>query len=457
VGREQRFWASVRTGLVVFVALASRSVSAQSSGPVFPPSVVITNYDRVLVGEQESLEAGAFVARVGDSTAGWYNPAGLAKVDRTAIGASASGFETDVLTLQGINKAGGSFAISQLPSYFGVVLGEEVLHSPYWRLGFSITKPVSWSQDVEGGAANGERLSYSSHVSFSTLLPTFSASFAPMPCLRFGAGIGLAMTSLSEVQTLSAQVVTATTANSFLRSLDVSGSIWDLTGNIGIQWDITSNLVVGALVRLPGLKVMSSGGLTYQNVDNNGTPWSQTFFQDRMAAFDYQLPVEVNVGLGWHSRLFELEADLRYHSAISDYPLFSSQVPVQVTTTGAGGVPVVTQQPFPTVTYGTRQVWNWAVGGHVNIGDAWSVHAGFFSDYSPTTSAAQNVFRAVNMYGMTVGTRIKGEHLSASIGFALSWGNSANFTFDDPAGGAPITTNLHITTLSLLYAVTYQF
>lgn len=109
--------------------LGSVEASAQS-GPVFPPSVVITNYNRVLVGEQESLEAGAYVARVNDTTAGWYNPAGMALVDRTAIGASGSGFETDVLSLENINKAGGSFSISQLPSYFGVVLGADVLHSP---------------------------------------------------------------------------------------------------------------------------------------------------------------------------------------------------------------------------------------------------------------------------------------------------------------------------------------
>jgi len=310
---------------------------------------------------------------------------------------------------------------------------------------------------VEGGAAGAERLSYSSHVSFSTLQPTFSVSFAPFRCLRFGLGVGVALTSLSEVQTLSAQVVTATTANAFLRTVDASGSIWDLTSNVGLQWDIASNLVLGALVRLPGLKLMSSGALTYQNVDNNGTPWSQSFFHDRSATFDYQFPLEVNVGLGWHSKLFELEADLRYHTAISAYPLFSSQMPVQVTTTGPGGIPVVTAQPFPAVENAARQVWNWAVGGHVNIGEAWSVHAGFFSDYSPTTAAGQDVFRAVNMYGMTVGGRVHGDHLSASLGFAFSWGNSSNFSFQDPASGTTINTRLSIRTLSLLYAVTYQF
>jgi len=72
---------------------------AQTSTLLFPPSIAITNYDRVPVGQEEALEAGAFVARVGDTASGWYNPAGMATLTRTAIGASASGFETDLLSL----------------------------------------------------------------------------------------------------------------------------------------------------------------------------------------------------------------------------------------------------------------------------------------------------------------------------------------------------------------------
>jgi hypothetical protein len=433
------------------------SAFGQSSGPVFPPSIVITNYDRVLVGEEEALESGAFVARVGDSTSGWYNPAGMMLVEKTAIGGSGTGFETDVLTLQGVQKSGGGFSIGQLPSFFGVVLGKDAIDLEHWRFGFSITKPVSWSQSVAGGAAGTERLDYSSTVAFQTLIPSFAVAFGPLPCLRFGVGVGVALTALDEVQTLSAQLTTATTANAFLRSLIGSGSAWDLTASFGGQWDILQTLVLGVSVRLPGVKIFSSGSLVYQNVDNNGTPWSNVFFRDRQASFDYKLPLDVNFGLGWHSESFALEADVRYHSAISDYALLSSQNKVQVTTTGPGGVPVVTQQPFPSVTNGAKAVWNWAVGARVNVTKAWSLHAGFFSDYSPTMASSQNLFRSVNMYGATVGTRIAGEHLSGSVGFGFDWGSSQTFAFGDPASGAVISTKLNVRTFSLLYALTYVF
>ena len=70
-----------------------------------PPSAVLTNYDRVLIGQEEALESGAFVARVADSTAGWYNPAGLALVRRSVIGASATGYELEMIDLGQIQTA----------------------------------------------------------------------------------------------------------------------------------------------------------------------------------------------------------------------------------------------------------------------------------------------------------------------------------------------------------------
>ncbi len=443
----------------LLIGLVAPSAFAQQAGTIFPPSIAVTNYDRVLIGEQEALESGAFVARVGSTTSGWYNPAGMILLEKTEIGGSATGYESDLIELQGLTKpAGGGISIAQLPSFFGAVLGDDVLHSKVWRLGISITKPVSWSQSVEAGATGtGPTTSYSSTVSFSTLVPMLSAAFAPLPCLRFGVGVGVALTQLSEVQTLSSQVVTATTANAFLRTVNGGGSSWNLTGNVGTQFDITEHLVVGAVVRLPGLKILSSGALTYQDIDNNGTPWSQVFFKDRNAAFDYKLPTEVDVGLGWHSSLFGLEADLRYHTAVSDYILLGSQNLVQTTTTAPNGTPVVTTSPFRGITNGTKQVFNWAVGGGVNITEWWSVHAGFYSDYSPTGTAGETLFRSVNMYGATLGAKVRGEHLSGSFGVGFSWGTSDNFNFPNSATGTTITTKLVVRSLQLLYALTYKF
>lgn len=449
-----------RAGMLLVSLFVSvpRLAQAQTSGLLFPPSIAITNYDRVLVGQEEALEAGAFVARVGDTTSGWYNPAGMAVMTRTAIGASASGFETDLLSLEGVGKQrGGGMTFYQLPSFFGAVLGKDVIDSDQWRIGFTITKPTSWNQEIAGGLAGPTRIAYSSHVGLSTLTPMFSASYSPFPTLRLGAGIGIALTSLSEIHSLSGQAALPGTANAFLRNLDGSGSIWNLTATLGVQWDVTEHLVLGAMMRTPGLKILQSGSLTYQNMDNLSTPWNQTFFNDKDATFDYRLPLDVSVGLAWRSKAFEAEFDLRYHSAISEYTLMGSTQPIRITTTDpATGIPVYTTQPFPGVTNGARTVWNYAFGGRYNLNELWSFHGGFYSDASPTSSSGANLFRSVNMYGITAGAKIRGDHLSGSFGLGYSWGSSDPFQFGE-ATGTPTTTRLTITSLSLLYAVAYKF
>jgi long-subunit fatty acid transport protein len=457
VRREPQFLAGMLAASLL-VVLPGWAL-AQTSGVLFPPSIAITNYDRVLVGQEEALEAGAFVARVGDTTSGWYNPAGMATMTRTAIGASASGFESDLLSLEGIAKQrGGSMSIYQLPSFFGAVLGKEVIDSEHWRIGLTITKPTSWNQEIVGGAAGSTRVSYSSHVGLSTLLPMFSASYSPFASLRFGAGIGVAITSLSEIQTFSEQVALPTTADAFLRNVDAKGSIWNVTGTLGAQWDATENIVVGAMIRTPGLKIIQSGSLTYQNVDNRSTPWNQTFFTDKDATFDYRLPLDVNVGVAWRSKAFEAEFDLRFHSAISEYKLFASTQPVHITTTDpVTGLPVYATQAFPNLTNGARAVWNFALGGRYNLNEFWSFHGGFFSDASPTSTSGANLFRSVDMYGITAGAKVRGDHLSGSFGLGYSWGSSQRFQFGDPVTGTPIDTRLTITSLSLLYAVAYKF
>jgi hypothetical protein len=453
--RRHRPWRSIA---VAFLAAAAPSAGrAQILLPLFPQSLVITNYDRLPVGAQEALEAGAYVARVGDSTSGWYNPAGLARVERTTIGASATGFESDIVSLEGLEKEGGGLSLYELPSFFGAVLGKDVLGSDRWRIGLSVTKPISWNQNIEAVAQGSLRVTYSSHVSFSTLVPAISASYAPADWIRVGAGVGMSITSLSEVRSLSVVGSTPAAAPGFLRALDGRGVVWNLTGDVGAQWDVTDHLVLGVMVRFPGLKVLDSGSLSYQNVANDGTPWGQVYFHDAQAAFDYRLPLDVNAGLAWHSTDFDLELDVRYHSAVPEYSLLSTQKSAQVTTTAPDGTPVVTLVPFPALRNSARQVWNGSVGGRAALGNGWSLHAGFYGDRSPTDPAGPSLFRAIDMYGATAGAELRDEHLSGSLGLGYTWGSSQTYQLSDPVTGALVSTRLLVTSLTLLYAFSYSF
>jgi hypothetical protein len=50
---------------------------------------VLSNYNSVAVGPFGGLEGFAFVARVGDPSAAWFNPAGLAREGTAQISGSA--------------------------------------------------------------------------------------------------------------------------------------------------------------------------------------------------------------------------------------------------------------------------------------------------------------------------------------------------------------------------------
>ena len=88
----------VRIGRVLLLTTASlfllmpRAVRAQTPEFSLPPNTVLPNYGRVSIGQREAIEAGAYVTRTDDALANWYNPAGLAMSQKTALNASSSAY-----------------------------------------------------------------------------------------------------------------------------------------------------------------------------------------------------------------------------------------------------------------------------------------------------------------------------------------------------------------------------
>ena len=258
---------------------------------------------------------------------------------RTAIGASASGFETDVLSLEGVGKQrGGGMTIYQLPSFFGAVLGRgrDRLRAMAHRAHHHEADRMEPGDRRRLRGEHARRLLVSrrpldahSHV-LGELLPL------PVAPLRRG-DRRRHHVAQRDPDPFRAGRAAPTTANAFLRNLDGSGSIWNLTGTLGVAVGRHGAPRPGSHdPACPASRSSRAGASSYQNVDNRATPWNQTFFNDQDATFDYRLPFDVNVGLAWRSKAFEVEADLRYHGAISEYYLLSSSKPVSITTTDAG-------------------------------------------------------------------------------------------------------------------------
>ena len=252
----------------------------------------------------------------------------------------------------------------------------------------------------------------------------------------------MAITSISQTRILSVRSPLLDSNGSVLRTVDASGVTWGILGTVGAQWDITDRLVAGMSLRTPTAKILSTGSLSYQSTAIQGTTSSQSYFRDSNASFSYKLPLDLNFGLAWREKRFDVEVDVRFHSGISPYTMLGSEEGVTNVATDASGAITTTTTPFPGITYGAHQVWNVALGGRYSLDESWSLHGGFYSDLAPADEDTGTIFRTVNLYGLTTGAKLKGTNLSGSLGIGLGWGKSAEFSLGDyggePGADAPV-------------------
>ena len=110
----------ISTGLALGVAcLVALPASAQVDQVVTPPpNFVLSNYYSVPVGPFGGLEGAAYVARVSDPSAAWFNPAGLARQNAAQISGSAGVYQRTSITPASLLNRGGSF--QQLPNFVGL-------------------------------------------------------------------------------------------------------------------------------------------------------------------------------------------------------------------------------------------------------------------------------------------------------------------------------------------------
>src|SRR5215468_12585675 len=169
-------------------------VAAQSLPIPIPKALVFPNYDNVLVGKDQALEGGAYIARADDASANFYNPAGLVVSEKTSLNASSTGYVWTRLSSQSLSTSISSSKLDNVPGYFGVVIAPPFDDVRNLRFGVSITRGVAWSpgaldQTTEAPTfASVNRLTYSTEASFGSYIYQIAAAWAPVAdrSLRLG-------------------------------------------------------------------------------------------------------------------------------------------------------------------------------------------------------------------------------------------------------------------------------
>jgi hypothetical protein len=438
---------------------AAAQIAPITNTPVpLSKALLFPNYDNVLVGKDESIEGGAYIARAGGSSANFYNPAGLVRSEGASLNASSAGYVYTKITSKVSGASISSSKLDNVPAYIGSVSKMPFVDTRNLRLGLSITRAVSWSpgeidQTFDASSLGFGRLNYSNSANFQSQLYQVAVGFSPVldRSLRLGLGVGLSQTSYSNDNTVSGTQISSGEPAQFLETIRASGTDSALVFTFGAQWDVIGGLTVGAIFRPPGIELWNSSLVTSESSNIGATGSTAQYYRDDTGTFRYKLPLMVGVGAAYRFGRFEVEADLRYHNAVSQYTFYQGKVPYQVLSNNT-----VTTAPPPLVRYSAKRVFNGSMGGKARVGRRTTLHLGFNTALSPVADPATSPLREANLYGFSGGVDFQLTHFGASVG--------AGYQFGTSPGQSSSTGNLTILqseillrSFSLFYAISYDF
>jgi hypothetical protein len=444
------------------LSLPSLRAEAQPAPALAVPAALIpANADRSFPGLWEPLEAGAVLVRANDPAAVWYNPAGIIQTNRSAIAANAPGYEYTTFGGSNFDRPAQGSSFRGLPNFVGAILGSEVIPWRNVRLGFGLSNPISWRQGLTATSESmpGTRSIYSVSSEIESFQAQGAVAYAPLPNLRLGFSLGVSWDSISTQGQSNAEATNATTYSGSLNYSSVNAATQQFVSAVGVQWETTSWLSLGLVLRPPAVRLFGSGTVTYDGVLNTGTEQQAHFQSD--GPFEFRQPLEIELGVATHYDKLNIELNLFWHQASGTYTLFHPNDPLRLVTAQPGGTsPMITSVVFPDIVTHTRAILNGSIGGNYRIDQLWWLHGGFYIDQAPTGSD-DPFFQSIDFYGVRVGCSLREEKgLSGSIGLGYELGLSNRPPGPGtPVGGPPppASGSLNIHTFSLLLAIGYKF
>jgi hypothetical protein len=426
-----------------------------------PLNVIVPNYNGVAVGEVGGLEGGAYVARVEDSSATWYNPAGLARAEKSSVSGSAGIVQVAAIRAQGVENGEGT--LRHVPAAVGVVV-KRLFGRDQWTGGFQITRFGSWNEsaDIERQvvtAGSTERAAYSASSSFGGWMGSLALGYNAHPRLRLGGSVDLQLTESSSGTYLADQYRTVTGLDSVLVEGRGEASAFHFRLTAGAQYDLSPSFRLAAVIRTPGLGVWSSGSYFQEGSSSVGNTNTTASFFEPSGDVTMRVPLEVSAGAAYIGKRVQLEADLLMHAAAGQYNAFQSARSMTVLSdAGLGNPPAEQQLAFTPVVVDSQTVVNVAVGGvyAVTSNGVVKIHAGFSTDGSPV-GAADTRFTKVDMQTWTVGVSGSAKFLMGSVGVRYESGVSDRYDLRALQNGQNLTTAFELKNLAFVYSFAFRF
>jgi long-subunit fatty acid transport protein len=445
---------------VVFPALLLLAASPLQAQQVSLGGFILPNYDTIPVGRFSGLEGGAYVARADDTSANWYNPAGLTRAETATFSADSAIYQwTSMRTDFAESATGSTVSFDHVPAFIGAVVPIKG-HEGKLVGGFSVTKRVAWGefidQELFSSQGTGQlRAGLGSENHFDVLVPGIGLGYAAGGKWRVGAGLGVPIVSFDRNDTLSLRLTDGAAYSSALQETRATGWEADLQLSLGVQYDATPELSFGALLRPPGVRLFGTSSFTSDSLVAVPGKTVDMSIRDESSDFKYRVPLEFDIGAAWHRGKLQLEADLKMYKGVSEYTLLATDQSYTVVTTTAAGSQVSTLAAGP-VTTGARSLVNIALGGRYALSKVTTLHAGFYTNRSPVSSESNPMFTEISLTGATVGATFGWRHVGISAGVAYTAGTSSPVAIGGPFGNV-VSTPIVVNKLSILYSLSYTF
>jgi hypothetical protein len=426
---------------------------------VIPTAILISNYNRIPVGLYESAEGGAAIARSNGLTATWYNPAGISLTGPLTLSANYSGYEMLRLTLDKFSGALKSLNLDESPGLFSVVFRLPFKAFKHLNFGISLGNSVSWQPIFDSQAkltlANGmiETITLSSQSAYSTYIPSFSVAWTQNSTLRFGASIGAPYTDLTILQSISDDLIRNQTQHVRIVNTGINGNSYQLLATLGTQWEPLKNVILGLIIRSPGIQIIGNGSTSYtSSYFNSGT---FTFYsqRDNEAQFRHKIPFTIAAGSAFIGSRWEIEADILFYGGLNQFTIIKTDEPINITTSIANISDTISSSiNIPPLKYSARYLINGAIGTRVKLYKSLRLHGGLFTDLSPMISSSE-IFKKINMVGGTIGLSLTGKAIAGGAGIRGSFGKSEQFTISNLLDVEPFQTRLNITSFAFIWSL----
>jgi len=277
--------------------------------------------------------------------------------------------------------------------------------------------------------------------------------------LRIGGSLDGRLTQYTRTESVSEQSRAPDGLGAMLVDYKAWARVAHLRMSAGMQYDLTPKVRVGAVVRTPGLAILSSGSSIAEAQATYGAASATASFFDNDAGVEYRLPLEFKGGIAWVGPRAQVECDVLLHAAAGRCAAFrSNQLWTLIVDQGLGDPPAVTHVPPDPVIIDSHAVANVAIGGHVRLDSngVWRLHGGYATDRSPV-GPDDTVFTKVDMQVVTLGVSGGAKSVRVSVGLRREFGTSGPVVLQRTLDGQQVSARLRVSNLGLVYSLGLLF